>query len=190
MTANTMWDAIRRGRSFATTGPMLLLTANGKLPGSDLQILASDSNEVSIELEVKAIEAIESLDVIHNGRLVASIDLRGQPHEPVLKSTLSRRLKVRRSGWIAGRVLYRAPDGLLRQAHTSPIYLEVDGKPTAFSEDARYMLRWIAQLRMIAQRSTDHFPDEAAREEALATYSAAEAHYRKVVQAANGHWED
>jgi hypothetical protein len=52
------------------------------------------------------------------------------------------------------------------------------------------MLRWIKHLRTIAQRSADHFPDEAAREEVLATYSAAEARYRKVARDANIHWED
>ena len=189
MSVDAMWDAIRSGRSFATTGPMLFLTANGQPPGSILPFRAIDAMEVSIELEVKSIEAIEALELIQNGRLVASIDLREQASDPVLKSTLVHHVKVERSGWIAGRALYRAPDGLLRQAHTSPVYLEVDRKPTAFAEDARYMLRWIAHLRMIADHTADHFPDQAAREQVMGIYASAEARYEQIVQDAQTHWE-
>ena len=93
-----------------------------------------------------------------------------------------------RSGWIASRVLYRAPDGLLRQAHTSPIYISVDDKPTASAADARYMLRWIDRLAEFAKSQPDRFPDTEARNAVLTTYAQAESRYQQIIDAAQQHW--
>ena len=181
VTVDGIWDAIRSGRSFATTGPMLFLTVNGQPVGSSLEFNSAQSGEVVVQGTVQAIEALESLDLIHDGYVIASIDLRGRAPRPVLEATLGHRLTVQRSGWVAARALYRAPDGLLRQAHTSPIYVSIDGKPTASAEDARYMLRWIEHIRHIAETSGDHFPDAEARQGVLAIYTEAEARYREIL---------
>ena len=160
---------------------MLFLTANGRPVGSTLELDRTQSGEVVAQVKVQAIETLESLDLIHDGYPVASIDLRDREPSPTLEADLNHRLSVHRSGWVAARALYRAPDGLLRQAHTSPIYVSIDGKPTASAEDARYMLRWIEHLRHIAETSDDHFPDEEARQGVLAIYTEAEARYREIL---------
>lgn len=182
VSVEAIWDSIRSGRSFATTGPMLFLQADGHDVGSQLQIdSAGQQDHVALELTVQSIETLESLELIHDGLVIASLDLRERSSEPTLTAKLEHPLSVRRSGWVAGRALFRAQDGLLRQAHTSPIYLAVDGKPTASADDARYMIRWIDQLRQIAQTSTDHFPDEVARQGVLTTYAEADAMYHRIL---------
>ena len=99
-------------------------------------------------------------------------------------------LSPQRSGWIASRVLYRAPDGLLRQAHTSPIYITVDDKPTASADDARYMLQWIDRLVEVAKSGTERFPDEKARNAVLTTYAQAQARYEQIIKTAQQTWGD
>ncbi len=190
LTVDGIWDAIRSGRSFATTGPMLFLTANDQPVGSSLDFDGSESAEVAVQVKVQAIEALESLELIHDGYLVASIDLRDRAPRPTLEADLNHRLSVQRSGWIAARAFYRAPDGLLRQAHTSPIYVSIGGKPTASADDARYMMRWIQHLRRIAETSADHFPDDEARLGVLANYAEAEGRYREILDEAQQHWGD
>lgn len=170
---------------------MLFLSVNGQPVGSSLEFDGpAEASEVVVQGKVQAIEALESLDLIHDGHVVASLDLRGRASRPILEATLDHRLSVQRSGWIAARVLFRAPDGLLRQAHTSPSYVSIGGKPTASAEDARYMLRWIEQLRRIAETSDDHFPDDEARQGVLASYTEAEARYREILADAQRHWGD
>ena len=190
LTAESMWAAIKSGQSFATTGPMLTLTANGEGIGARISINSADSNAVKVRTMVRSIESLESLEIIHNGRIVASRDLLSAIPNPTVDSELEFEFSPQRSGWVASRALYRAPDGLLRQAHTSPIYLSVDGKPTASAPDARYMLDWISQLVTIAKSQAERFPDDAALNAVLTTYEEARSRYQQIIQDAQRHWGD
>ena len=95
-----------------------------------------------------------------------------------------------RSGWIASRAFYRAPDGLLRQAHTSPVYLLIDDKPTAFAKDATYMLRWIEILATFARDQPDRFPSSVVQQEVLLDYEAARERYKQILGDAERYWGD
>ncbi|MCH2203454.1 MAG: CehA/McbA family metallohydrolase [Fuerstiella sp.] len=184
LTAEKMWTAIRTGRTFATTGPMLTLNAGNKTVGDTISINSNQSAAVSIRTTVHSRERLESLQIIHNGHTVASRSLQNTDPEPVVETTLEFTLSAQHSGWVASRALYRTPGGLLRQAHTSPIYISVDERPTASAEDARYMLRWIDQLVEIANSHTDHFPDDDARQSVLSIYSEARSRYEQIIDVA------
>lgn len=190
LTADKMWDAIGQGRTFATTGPMMTLTANGQPIGSTLTVASGTGASVAIQTRVRAIEQLESLEIIHDGQVVATQDLRSKPLDDFIESVLEFKVVPERSGWIASRVLYRAPDGLLRQAHTSPIYVSVDGKPTASATDARYMIRWIDRLTQIASSQPDRFPDESTANAVLTNYSEARERYQEIVNRAINEWSD
>lgn len=187
-TAGNFWEALKAGRSFATSGPMLDLTADGESVGETILRTGEDKNSINIRALVRAIESLEALQVIHNGRILASFDLLDKDPGSMLFEELSIDLMPQRSGWIAGRALYRAPDGLLRQAHTSPIYIELDNQPIAFSEDARYMLRWINEIERIAQSNPDRFTATGAQEAVLNDYGKARAVYLKIIQDAEQYW--
>lgn len=190
LTAEGMWASIKAGRTFVTTGPILTLDADGHGPGATISRSSSNTEAIQIEANLRSIEALESLQLVHNGRVVASLSLLNQRPDPVLRQTLAYELAPKRSGWIAARTLYRAPDGLLRQAHTSPVYLSVDEQPTAFFEDASYMLRWIEILNAFARAQPDRFPSVTARQEVLADYEAARIKYEQVIENAERYWAD
>ncbi len=190
LTAEKMWASIKAGRSFVTTGPMLTLDADGRGPGATISRTSSDTSPIQLTATLRSIETLESLQLVHNGLVVATMSLLDQKPAPILRQTLTYELYPKRSGWIAARALYRAPDGLLRQAHTSPVYLSVDEKPTAFAEDATYMLRWIQILDDIARSQPDRFPSTAARQGVLADYEEARTRYEQVIQDAQRHWGD
>lgn len=190
LTADRMWASIRAGRTFATSGPMLMLTVNGSTVGDTVSLTSEQSSTVSIRTNVRAAVPLESLEIVHDGRIVASRSLSDEPADPAVDATLEYDLSVERSGWVASRALYRTSHGLLRQAHTSPVYLTVDQKPTASAEDARYMLRWIDQLAAIAQSHTDHFPDDDARQSVLSIYAEARGRYEDVIETAEQEWGD
>ena len=79
---------------------------------------------------------------------------------------------------------------MLRQAHTSPVYVSIDEKPVASKNDAMYMLQWIDQMAAIAKTQADHFPDDQARRATLEIYAEARAKYEQVLQHAELHWGD
>jgi hypothetical protein len=188
MTVAAFWEAIKAGRSFATTGPMLDLTADGEGLGATVSRSSTGAIPVQLHTTVQSIVPLESLQIVHNGLVIASTKLIGESPNPVLVEQLSYDLLPVRSGWVAARAFFRAEDGLLRQAHTSPIYLSIDGKPIAFADDAEFMLRWLDRLESIARRQPDRYPTEAAREAVLDDLSQARARYREIVKYAEAHW--
>ncbi|PHS15252.1 MAG: hypothetical protein COA78_05295 [Blastopirellula sp.] len=190
LTAEKMWAAIKQGRTFATSGPMLSLTANFQSMGSTISLSSGQPQTVAIKTNVKSAEQLESLQIIHNGLIVASINLLKETPNPTVESELTFKLTPKRSGWIASRALYRAPDGLLRQAHTSPIYISVDEKPTASKEDAQYMLRWVDQLEAFAKSEPNRFPDTQAQQAVLDIYKEARLRYEQIINDAQLHWNE
>jgi hypothetical protein len=190
LTVHKYWEAVKAGRSFATSGPMLSLLADGQSMGAKLSVTSTSAKPIHLRTTVRSIDALESLQIVHNGRVVASLNLLGKDAGEVLREMLSHDLFPQRSGWVIARAYFRAPDGLLRQAHTSPIYFSVDEKPVAFAEDARYMLRWIDVLEDIARTNSDRFPSTALQDDVLADYDEARAKYLQIVRDAEFHWGD
>lgn len=189
-TAEKMWASIRAGRSFATTGPMLSLDVNREGIGSTISLESAHDPPLKLQSTVRSIETVDSLEIVYNGDIIASRDLSKTIPNPRVDAVLDSELTPKRSGWVVSRVLYRAPDGLLRQAHTSPIYISVDNRPTASAADARYMCVWIDRLTNIAETQPDRFPDEEARGGVLATYAEARARYEEIIAEAQQHWSD
>lgn len=181
LTAEKLWAAIRDGRTFATSGPMLSLTADGQPIGSTLSLTSGNDHSVAVRAVVESIDKLESLELVHNGAVVHSVNLTSQTEMPI-RAVAEFSLKPDRSGWVAARALFRAPDGLLRQAHTSPVYISVDDQPVASAADARYMLRWIQRLEEIANLP-DRFPNEDARRGVLEIYAEARLRYEEVLAA-------
>ncbi|MCA9190632.1 MAG: CehA/McbA family metallohydrolase [Planctomycetales bacterium] len=190
LTADKMWTAIRSGRSFATTGPVLMLSANGCLPGESISVRSANGQSISIDIDVQSIDLLEGLQLINNGNVISSLNLQTEKPNPIIHRNMHFDLAPNRSGWLAARVIYRAPDGMLRQAHTSPIYISVDDQPTAFADDAAYMLRWIAILEEIAKTQPARFPSAALQDRVLAVYDAARRVYQKVLSDSRQYWDD
>ncbi|GMV98656.1 MAG: hypothetical protein AMXMBFR83_30040 [Phycisphaerae bacterium] len=180
--------AVRAGRTFATSGPMLILTVDGHFPG-DVLARTSGREGLRVKAELRAIEAIDAIDVVCNGQVIHSEMLTGEKPAPVLRKTVEIAYRVKRSGWLAARAVYRAPDGRMRQAHTSPVYVTLDGKPTASRADSEYMLRWLDRLETISNRPK-RYPTPSQRDEALALIQEARRVYGKIARTAAETWGD
>lgn len=177
--------AIHAGRTFATSGPMLIITANGRDAGAKIQYSTSNSNPIQIKAELKSIQPLDSLELIHNGNVTKKIDLRNWPHSPLLQQSIAMSLSPKDSGWVAARTTFTAPDGHLRQAHTSPIYFTVDGKPTASKKDAEYMIRWIDRLLEVIEKPAIDMTSEQ-RAESQAVFLQAKDLYHKIAATDSG----
>jgi hypothetical protein len=176
--------AIRAGRTFATSGPILILTANDLDCGSQIQYSTNRNEPIQIKAELRSIQPIDSLELIANANVIETIDLKNRTASPVLKESIILSYQPKRSGWIAARAIFKSPDGRLRQAHTSPVYITVDGKPTASKADAEVMIRWIDRLLDVSEKSGRYISD-TERTEVRAIYNEARQKYKAIARLAD-----
>src|SRR5208283_3031121 len=63
--------AVRSGNTFMTTGPLLLFTADGHVPGEEIRF-RSGGGTLEVEARATCFFPIHRLEVVVNGRVVAS----------------------------------------------------------------------------------------------------------------------
>ncbi|MGB0580721.1 MAG: CehA/McbA family metallohydrolase [Limisphaerales bacterium] len=198
LTAESFWAAVKAGRTFATSGPALDLNIGEHRIGDTIKAKSGERFEARIR--VRWTNKLERVELVHNGEVVALPDKSSSfsRSEPAIEpetfiaqydTAHTGNVIALRSGWFAARVIYEAPDGRLRQAHTSPIYVSVDNRPTANRASAEYNLRWIDRLIEIAELP-DRYQSKADRDQVLLTYARARAVYEKVARVAKDVWGD
>jgi hypothetical protein len=150
--ADWLWN-YKRGRSFASNGPVILLTVNGKEPGDELRFAEGSSPRVTLNALVHTQVPLDKVEVIVNGKIEASIPARGLRH-----LTLDRTIPVRRSSWIAVRALGPAHRLVVNDsqafAHTSPVYVYLGRQPIAFRSDLYFYVDWVQRLIARVNEST------------------------------------
>ena len=182
-------NAIRVGRTFATNGPMLILTANGLDSGEVIEYPMNSDEPIWIKAELRSIQPIDSLELLYNGKVVKRVRLEDEKPYPTLRDSAGLGLKPLRSGWVVARAIFTSPDGHLRQAHTSPIYITVDGKPVASKTDAEYMIRWIDRLLEVSDKPGRYKSDDQ-RKQTQAIFKKARNVYRNIATKAVEVWGD
>ncbi|MFN7934705.1 MAG: CehA/McbA family metallohydrolase [Bryobacteraceae bacterium] len=137
-------EAIRRGRTFVTNGPLLAFTIDGRIPGDEVQ-LSADGGSVELNASAQSIVPLEKLEVFFNGKVIASSN--GAP--------IRKRIQVQQSGWITIRATNTKPQHPIDDSYvvgeTSPIYVTVGGKPIRSKADADYFVTWIDDITKQAQ---------------------------------------
>ena len=189
LTAAGFWAATKAGRTFATSGPMLTLTADGHGMGASLERRSTDATPLGLSAQLDALGPIQSVELIENGFVLHAETFPAVDANHPWSRRIEWTARPKRSGWYAARAIFLGGDGRLRQAHTSPIYVRVDGKPITFKASADYMLRWVDRLIALAQ-TPERFAQSADRDAVLATYRKARDYYAAVREAAVNHWGD
>ncbi|HIG27622.1 MAG TPA: hypothetical protein EYQ50_07395 [Verrucomicrobiales bacterium] len=184
----SFWRAVKKGRTMATSGPMIFLEAEGEFPGDTLSLSSNSRTTIGIKVKLRSLTPVDSVQLVLNGRVVESAPpIRNREMPNLLEFQWN--LPVKRSGWIAARTLFKSPDGRLRQAHTSPIYLQLDEKPIAFKGSATYMVRWVDRLIEIAE-APGRYRSQVDKKQVLATYAKAREFYSNAVDASVKLWGD
>ena len=170
-------DNYKRGRSFATNGPIVRFTVNGELPGAELELKAGD--RLDIEASATSFLPMEALEVVMNGNVVAEAGAGGDK----LSVALSKEISIESGAWLAARV--RGPfdrhvvNDTYLYAHTSPVYCQVDGKRAGLRDDGAFFVRWIDQLIDMA-RERGKYASEEQRREVIELFRKGRAYYEKV----------
>ena len=170
-------DNYKKGRSFATNGPIVRFTVNGELPGAELKLKTGDLLE--IEASATSFLPMETLELIMNGNVIAQAKASGDK----LSAALSKEISLESGAWLAACV--RGPfdrhvvNDTYLYAHTSPVYCKVDGKRAGLRDDGAFFVRWIDQLIDMARQRGKYASGEQ-RQEVIELFRKGRAYYEKV----------
>jgi hypothetical protein len=150
-----MWmDGLKRGRTFATNGPLVNFTLNGEMVGSELR-LEKPGEEVPFTARLRSIVPIDHLEVVCNGKAVRELPLEGERASADVKGTIP----LDQSGWCllraySDKAVYPVLDNYA-YATTSPVYVSIGGRRPRSPEDAKYFAAWIARVIEVTSRYPD-----------------------------------
>jgi hypothetical protein len=149
--------AVRAGRTFATSGPVIELSVDGHEPG-EVVMLPRSGGRVEATVRARAAQpVIACVELVVNGRVVAREDAAAATDELRLSASID----MQAGAWIAARS--RSDHEILSAfrtsmaSHTSPVYVEVMDRPLFVPDDAAAILqvidgtaRWLETMAAVA----------------------------------------
>ncbi|MCO6456246.1 MAG: CehA/McbA family metallohydrolase [Pirellulaceae bacterium] len=168
---------LKQGRSFVTTGPMLLARLNGQDPGYRWRDRRPDEPpQARLVAEVRSAHPLSRIEIVRNGEVIETFKpqsawAEGRGYTCQVEHTS----RVEGSCWYVARCYESLPDGRTRFAHTAPWHFEVPGRPLRPRKvEIDYLIERVAAQ---IDRSRDLLPAEA-----LGEYERALAAYRDLAR--------
>ena len=168
----TWIEAIRAGRTFAGNGPLLFLTVDGQDPGA---VIAPHEGRKAMKIHIEARSQVpfDQVELLVNGRIQASKTASGNR----LAALLDVELPFEHSAWIAARCWGResmAGDAEhCVYAHTSPVYVQVQGKPIRPDRETLAPLDKVLEQTEAWVRNEARCPMDKQRLQLLGVFEAA-----------------
>jgi len=176
-------NAVKSGRTFITSGPLLSIKINGRGPGETITLPAS-GGDVEIEAEAATPVGLRKFELIHNGRVVP---LEPDPRiaDGIHRWRIRHRLRVSESGWFAVRC-EGVPIQSLRTvalepvpwhrreavAHTAAMRVLVGDRPIRSVSDADWLIAHLERQKVFYHEN-GKYADEAHRREVTALFDRA-----------------
>jgi Tol biopolymer transport system component len=150
-----MWfDALKRGRTFATNGPLIEFTLDGQRIGEELKY-ETPRESVEFKAKLRSIVPVDHLEVVCNGRVVKTLKLEGARDSADVSGTLP----LHESGWCLLRTWSDGDEFPVLDnyvyATTSPVYVTIGGNPPRSPEDAKYFAAWVGRTIEITSQYAD-----------------------------------
>jgi hypothetical protein len=122
---------VKAGQTFVTSGPMLDLEVDGAFPGATLERKDGETLHVVVEARGHAVDVpLRDLELVVHGEVVKAVSAQ-EPGQSTERLRLTHDLRVGAHGfWIAA----RARGAATQAAHTTPVYVRVNG--TGFENPA------------------------------------------------------
>jgi hypothetical protein len=156
------------GRSFVTTGPMLIATVEGRWPGTTFQ---ATIREYPLECTVQSEQPLESVELIVNGRVTQRFEPQNErTPSHAYTSRISTRFSPESTSWLAWRCFEKRSGERFGFAHTGPWRFEILNKPL---RPRRVETEWlVARVKEEIARSQGIAPEDliADYRRALETY--------------------
>lgn len=147
-------DGFKRGRTFATNGPLINFTLNGEMVGSELK-LGTTQQKVPFTARLRSMVPVDHLEIVCDGKVIKDLPLEGARNSAEVNGTIP----ILQSGWCllrtyTNQAVWPVLDNYA-YATTSPVYVTVAGAKPRSPEDAKYFVAWIARTIEI----TNAYPD-------------------------------
>jgi hypothetical protein len=142
-------EAIRKGHTFATNGPLIEFSINGKEEGEEIHFPAGGGH-VTISARMQSIAPVEKVEILRNGKVAKTLALSPDGKN----ASLQMPAEVHESSWFTlrayGTHAAHPIDDYYPYAETSPIYVDCGGRPIRSTEDAQYFINWIDAITKMA----------------------------------------
>lgn len=165
-------DGYRAGRTFATNGPLVDLSVGGELPGAEIAVQAGDV--LRVKATARSLAPMSALEIIVNGETVARAE------GPARELSIDYEHRVSGPAWAAVRVDGDYDPLVVNDArlfaHTTPVWLTVDGKRYVDPAAARFFVGWVERLIQGVQ-DRGKFPNEERRRAAVELFRRAQRFY-------------
>jgi hypothetical protein len=151
----TWKKAVRKGRTYTTSGPLVQFSVDGHMPGDEIKIHKS-SGTLNIQADVFCHTPVHKLQIVFNGSVVAEeSSIQGSS-----EIKLDENLKINKSGWLAARVISNHVSWhcwpVNFGAHTSPVYVVINNEEPFDFPTSQYLitvmeggLAWLNTLSVI-----------------------------------------
>jgi hypothetical protein len=176
------------GRTFCTNGPLIDFTVDGQGPGSEIN-LDLGSKELDVQVEAASVGRLHEAEILVNGMVVKTLRetepgwIRGREMVSIDRSSwLAVRVTGPESPYLASNLEGR-PLGSGQFAHTSPVYVLLNGQPIRCGNplDAKYFVAWVSAVEEAWEANLRRYPDSAMHDEAVqARLEAARRNYSSV----------
>ncbi|OHX66634.1 CehA/McbA family metallohydrolase [Flammeovirga pacifica] len=162
------WNkALQEGKSFVSNGPMIDFKINGNDIGSTLKVKKGETLTIKGKgYIVPSWDLLKYASIIVNGDVVKEIELeKGQKEidiELEIPADKSCWVAVKVHGEKAHDIVFQSDFTKRIQAHTSPIYIEVDGQPTWSKEKAPQIIDMLLdRMEQVKEMKYERHDNEA-----------------------------
>jgi len=175
---------LKAGRSFATNGPMLFLTVNGREPGGLVVIPegkpgkpSPTTGKLQVHVEAGSSHELDRVEVVWKGRILKTL----APANDPTRASGEFEFDPDDTGWLAARAFER-PAPAIRFAETSPVYVQRGSSRGLVPEDAKYFVGLMDQGLKFYQNYPG-FRSEADRQAMLEVFRRARGVYERLATA-------
>jgi hypothetical protein len=167
-------DAIRAGRTLATNGPWVELLVDGRGPGDPVEAAAGRRLPVTVRCQGLGVGRLE---LVGPDGVLASAEAGGGA-APAIDTAV----EVDGSTWLCA--VARGPGhpsvpGPVVFAHTSPVWVEVGGRPVRRPASARWLLDWLDRFEALLDEH-GRFAGDDQRADLAAVVDQARSWYRAI----------
>jgi TolB protein len=150
-----VWRAsIQAGRTFATNGPLIDFSLDGKIPGDEIRYEAPQQS-VKFTATLRSFVPVDHLELVCNGKVLETLKLDATRASVDAAGTIP----LSESGWCVLRAWSDVAEWPVfdnyTYATTSPIYVTIAGKRPYSADDAKYFEAWIDRVI----EATSAYPD-------------------------------
>lgn len=168
---------LKQGRSFVTTGPILLASVNGSYPGKTFRSPDNEKSKVVVKGKVIYHERVDRVELVGTG-FVHQLDLAWKQLESgAWEGSFDYEYDITRSSFVAVRAFQFSDSGRVRFAHTAPWHVQIgDERIRPFKWEVGF---FIGQMEKQIARNQEVLGDAA-----LAEFKEALRIYRKIQERA------